>query len=264
MRVRGVCRAGRLPVARSAVSRDGQRHRQPAGRHARRDAPSTGTPSATENHYTDSQPRNWVSTPPSSTPPPKLAAPIAAYRQNARLRAGPASNTSVTRASAAGPDSAAPMPWAARAPSSPPPGVRRQRPGRREHGEQGDPEGEHPPPAQHIGQPTTHQQEARERDGVRGHDPLERGVRQAETRSDGRQRGVEHPESTHVQRERPGHPPAPRPAGATASHDGGHPRTPWNSLPTTDDDRANADRWFEVAIASSLQGDPHVLHPASA
>lgn len=79
---------------------------------------STIAPRATENHSTDRQPRNSVSTPPRSIPPLKLAAPTAAYTPSARPRLGPSGNTSVSRASAAGPDRAAPMPWTARAPSS--------------------------------------------------------------------------------------------------------------------------------------------------
>ncbi len=41
-------------------------------------AASTARPSRTENHSTERQPQNWVSTPPSITPPLKLAAPTAA------------------------------------------------------------------------------------------------------------------------------------------------------------------------------------------
>ncbi len=59
-------------------------------------------------------------------------------------------------------------------------GVRRGCPDQRGHREQGHAGLEHPSPAQHIGQPAAHQQEAGEGDGVGGHHPLERGVGQIE------------------------------------------------------------------------------------
>ena len=73
--------------------------------------------SGTLTKNTASQPKAWVSTPPSSTPITRPAAPAPPHTASARLRSPPSANVVLTSDSVAGKTSAPPSPCAARAAS---------------------------------------------------------------------------------------------------------------------------------------------------
>ena len=138
-------------------------------------------PTGTLTKKIHSQPRYFVSTPPSSTPTAAPEPPIAPQMPSALLRSAPSSKVVVMIESAAGEMIAAPRPCNARAPISTPSdhaSPQRNDATVKTH----DADEEHAPAAEQVGCAAAEEQEAAEGDRVRGDHPLE--VRPARSASD--------------------------------------------------------------------------------
>src|SRR5580692_9384140 len=114
-------------------------------------------PTGTLTRNTARQLVNSTSTPPRTWPETKPTEEIAPYRPMARVRSAPSGKLVVMRDSAAGATIAAPAPWMTRAVISSTGSWAR-------------------PPAKQVGGPAAQDEQAAERDGVPGDDPLH-GVR---------------------------------------------------------------------------------------
>ena len=140
--------------------------------------------------------RSWVSTPPSSSPIAAPAPPIAPQIPNAVARSRGSVNVVLTRESAAGAISAANTPCSPRAATSIAEALRRAADYRR--GGESDRAGDKQPlAAEQIAEPPTGEQQAAERQRVRGHDPLAAVVGEMQRLLCRGQRDVDHRNVEH-------------------------------------------------------------------
>ena len=159
------------------------------------------TPTGTLTKKIHSQLSASVSTPPSSTPATAPNAPTAPQAPSAVFRSLPSANVVLRIESAAGVIIAAPRPCSERATISD--GLAPGEPGQeRGAGEDDQPDDEHAPAADDVGDPPAEQQEAAEEERVGAHDPLQVLLREPEVGLDGRQgdvhdRDVEHDHELH-------------------------------------------------------------------